>query len=143
MLPYQCDNGLSLTGPNNISCTNAGVWSTEPEEIKCVLMTEGDELCNRLLSTISSHSVYCRPLFSTSTTVTISVVITFIVTLVIGFLTGLLVMHLFSRKKAVYSPATEGQANVGPTAPAVPVYEEVRCHPKRRLNLTLTRRMDY
>ena len=73
------------------------------------------------------------PLFSTSATVTISVVITFIVTLVIGFLTGLLVMHVFSRKKAVHSPATEGQANVGPTAPAVPVYEEVS--PKEEIKL--------
>ncbi len=34
-------------------------------------------------------------------------------------------MHVFSRKKAVYSPATEGQANVGPTTLAGPVYEEV------------------
>ena len=74
------------------------------------------------------------PLFSTSATVTINVVITFIVTLVIGFLTGLLVMHVSSRKKAVvYSPATEGQANVGPTAPAVPVYEEVS--PKEEIKL--------
>ncbi len=64
-------------------------------------------------------------------------IITFIVTLVIGFLagllTGLLVMHLRSRKKAVYSPATEGQANVGPTAPAGPVYEEVS--PKEEIEL--------
>ena len=73
------------------------------------------------------------PLLSTSAIVAISVVITFIVTLVIGFITGLLVMHLFSRKKAVYSPATEGQANVGPTAPAVPVYEEVS--PKEEIEL--------
>ena len=73
------------------------------------------------------------PLLSTSAIVTISVVITFIVTLVIGFLTGLLVMHLFSRKKAVYFPATEGQANVGPTAPAVFVYEEVS--PKEEIEL--------
>ncbi len=73
------------------------------------------------------------PLLSTSAIVAISVVITFIVTLVIGFITGLLVMHLFSRKKAVYSPATEGQANVGPIAPAVPVYEEVS--PKEEIEL--------
>ncbi len=73
------------------------------------------------------------PLLSTSATVAISVVITFIVTLLIGFLTGLLVMHLFSRKKAVYFPATEGQSNVGPTAPAGPVYEEVS--PKEEIEL--------
>ncbi len=143
MLTYQCDNGLSLTGPNNITCTNAGVWSTEPEAIKCVLMTEGDELCNCLLShstciiiRILSHLTVSTvaPLFSTFATVAISVVITFIVTLVIGFLTGLLVMHVFSRKKAVYSPATEGQTSVRTTAPAGPVYEEVS--PKEEMELT-------
>ena len=36
VLTYQCDNGLSLTGPNTITCTNTGVWSTEPEAIMCV-----------------------------------------------------------------------------------------------------------
>ncbi|XP_064401048.1 uncharacterized protein LOC135347098 [Halichondria panicea] len=115
VLTYQCDNGLSLTRHNKITCTNAGEWSTEPEAIMCVVSTE--------VST----------LFSTAT-VAISVVITFIVTLVIGFLTGLLVMHIFSRKKAVYFPATERQANVGPTAqPAGPVYEEVS--PKEEIEL--------
>ncbi len=45
VLTYQCDNGLSLTGPNNFTCTNAGVWSTEPEAIMCVLrINEGEEL---------------------------------------------------------------------------------------------------
>ena len=42
VLTYQCDNGLSLTGPNTITCTNAGVWSTEPEAIMCVSPTEGE-----------------------------------------------------------------------------------------------------
>ncbi len=42
---------------------------------------------------------------------------------------GLLIM----RKKAVYSPAAKGQANVGPTAPAGPVYEEVS--PKEEIEL--------
>ena len=36
VLTYQCDNGLSLTGPNTITCTNAGIWSTDPREIMCV-----------------------------------------------------------------------------------------------------------
>ncbi|XP_064402890.1 uncharacterized protein LOC135348557 isoform X2 [Halichondria panicea] len=114
VLTYQCDNGLSLTGPNTITCTNTGVWSTEPEAIMCVVST-------------------VAPLFSTSATVAISVVITFIVTLVIGFLTGLLVMYLFFRKKAVYFPATEGQTNTVSTAPAGPVYEEVS--PKEEIEL--------
>ncbi len=42
-------------------------------------------------------------------------------------------MHLCSRKKAVYSPAPEGIANVEPTAPAGPVYEEVS--PKEEIEL--------
>ena len=41
VLTYQCDNGLSLTGPNTITCTNTRVWSTEPETIMCVPRTEG------------------------------------------------------------------------------------------------------
>ena len=39
VLTYQCDSGLSLTGPNTITCTNAGVWSTDPREIMCVAPT--------------------------------------------------------------------------------------------------------
>ncbi len=39
VLTYQCDCGLSLTGPNTIACTNAGVWSTDPREIMCVQTT--------------------------------------------------------------------------------------------------------
>ncbi len=42
VLTYQCDNRLSLTGPNTITCINAGVWSTEPEAIMCVSPTEGE-----------------------------------------------------------------------------------------------------
>ncbi len=42
VLTYQCDNGLSLTGPNNITCTNAGIWSTDPDAIMCVSPTEGE-----------------------------------------------------------------------------------------------------
>ena len=62
---------------------------------------------------------------STGVVVAISVVITFIVTLFIGIFIGLLVMYLCMHKKAVYSPTVEGQANVGPTAPAGPVYDEI------------------
>ena len=41
-------------------------------------------------------------------------------------------MHLFMRKKNVYSPVAKGQANVEPTAPAGPVYEKVS--PKEETN---------
>ncbi len=49
----------------------------------------------------------------TGEAIAISVVITFIIAAILGFLTGLKVMHLCSRKKAVYSPVTKGLANVG------------------------------
>ncbi len=42
VLTYQCDCGLSLTGPNTITCTNAGVWSTDPREITCVASTDSE-----------------------------------------------------------------------------------------------------
>ncbi len=66
--------------------------------------------------------------------VAISVVIVFIVSVFIGFIAGLLVMYLCMRKKAVYSPTAKGQANVGPTAPAGPVYEEVSHKEEIELN---------
>ncbi len=53
--------------------------------------------------------------------------------MVSGCVCGALLMYWLMRKKAVYSPATEGQANVGPTAPAGPVYEEVS--PKEEIEL--------
>ncbi len=49
VLTYQCDCGLSLTGPNTITCTNAGVWSTDPREIMCVASTNGE------LASLGSH----------------------------------------------------------------------------------------
>ena len=42
-------------------------------------------------------------------------------------------MYLLMRKKAAYSPSAKGQANVGPTVPAGPVYEEVS--PKEEIEL--------
>ncbi len=35
-LRYMCDSGLSLTGPDNITCTNEGQWSSDPENIMCL-----------------------------------------------------------------------------------------------------------
>ncbi len=46
---------------------------------------------------------------------------------------GLLIMYLFMHKKAVYTLAAKEQANVGPIAPAGPVYEEVS--PKEEIEL--------
>ncbi len=39
VLTYQCDRGLSLTESNTITCTNAGMWSTDPREIMCITPT--------------------------------------------------------------------------------------------------------
>ncbi len=55
-------------------------------------------------------------------------------TIVIEFLARLLVTRLCCRKKAVYSPASEGIAEVGPTVPAGPVYEEVSSKEEIELN---------
>ncbi|XP_064401906.1 uncharacterized protein LOC135347787 isoform X1 [Halichondria panicea] len=113
VLTYQCDNGLSLTGPNVVTCTNAGAWSTEPEAIMCVL--EGS---------------FTTPL-SIGVVAAISVIIPFFVAAILGFLSGLLVMHFCLRKKAMYSTAAAKEQ--GPTAPAGPVYEEVS--PKEEIEL--------
>ncbi len=48
VLTYQCDSGLSLTGLNTITCTNAGVWSTDPREILCVALTGGEWVFERI-----------------------------------------------------------------------------------------------
>ncbi len=67
--------------------------------------------------------------------------------MVSGCVCGALLMYWIMRKKAQYSPATEGQDNkkaqytpategqdnVGPTAPAGPIYEEVS--PKEEIEL--------
>ncbi len=131
VLTYQCDNEFSLTGPNNIMCTNAGLWSIEPEAIKCVLRTEG------IYSIMNNYHYLFYRFYSrhpsTGEAIAISFVITFLVATILGFLTGLLVMHLCSHKKAVYSPATKEQANIGPTLLAGPVYEEVS--PKEEIEL--------
>ena len=71
-------------------------------------------------------------------TVAISVVISFIVALFIGFITGQLSMYLCMRKKAMYSPTAEGQASIGPTLPAGPVYEEVSLKQNIELNTNKT-----
>ncbi len=142
VLTYQCDNGLSLTGPNTITCTNDGVWSTDLDTIMCLQESEYSFVNGSHQYLRFSTDPITAPLF-TGATIAISVVISSFISIVIGFLAGLLVMHLCSRKKAVYFPAAEGQANVGPTnvgptnvgptVPAGPVYEEVS--PKEEIEL--------
>ncbi len=83
---------------------------------------------------LSSPAAPTAAPLSISAAVAISVVISSSLFVVIGFLAGLLVMHICSRKKAVYSPKAEGQANVGPTAPTGPVYEEVSLKEEIELN---------
>ena len=70
------------------------------------------------------NDVSVAPL-STGVTVATTCVITFIVAVIIGFAAGFSVSTLCSHKKAMKSSTAEGQANVGPTVPAGPVYEEV------------------
>ncbi len=58
VLTYECDNNLSLTGPNTITCTNAGVWSTDPREIMCVTTTVGESV------TLLPIAQQCRILYN-------------------------------------------------------------------------------
>ena len=44
VLTYQCDSGLSLTGPTNITCGNDGQWSIDPITLTCVTPTTSGEL---------------------------------------------------------------------------------------------------
>ena len=63
VLTYQCDNGFSLTEPITITCTNAGVWSIEPEAIMCVPPTEGE---SNEPEAHSNHGSYGNPLICLS-----------------------------------------------------------------------------
>ncbi|XP_064401038.1 sushi, von Willebrand factor type A, EGF and pentraxin domain-containing protein 1-like isoform X2 [Halichondria panicea] len=115
VITFQCDPGFSLVGAVTASCNNSGLWDPDPALLKCM--------------SISFQS----PILFTGEILSISVVVTAVAFTVIGFLTGLLVMHLCSRKKAVYFPAAKGQANIRPTTPVGPVYEEVA--PKEEIEL--------
>ncbi|XP_064407739.1 complement receptor type 2-like isoform X2 [Halichondria panicea] len=115
IITFQCDPGFSLVGAATVTCNNSGLWYPDPALLQCIYIS------------------FPSPTLSTDAAVSISVVVTAVAFTVIGFLTGLLVMHLCSCKKAVYSPAAKGHVNVGPTAPAGPVYEEVS--PKDEIEL--------
>ena len=58
VLTYQCDNGLSLTGPKTITCTNAGIWSTDPQGIMCVQIPTTAETGELTVSFIIMFSVF-------------------------------------------------------------------------------------
>ena len=44
VLTYQCDSGLSLTGPTTIICGNDGQWSTNLATLTCVTPVTPGEL---------------------------------------------------------------------------------------------------
>ena len=74
---------------------------------------------------------------STDAAVGIGGAVSAVVFTILGFLAGLLVMYLITRKKKAYSTA-EGQiTDVQPTAPVGPVYEEVSsaAAPKEEIQL--------
>ncbi len=64
-----------------------------------------------------------------------STIVTFIVAMVFGCACGALLMYWVMRKKAVFSPEAEGQANVRSVVPAGPIYEEVS--PKEEIELNI------
>ena len=70
---------------------------------------------------------------SLSAAVSTSVVVTAILFTIIGLFVGLLIMCLLMHKKNSCSSSAKEQANVGPTVPAGPVYEEVS--PKEEIEL--------
>ena len=57
---------------------------------------------------------------------------------ILGFLAGLLVMYLITRKRKVYYAIAEEQTNVQPTVPVGPVYEDVSPAPKEMIELRHT-----
>ncbi|XP_064403419.1 mucin-2-like [Halichondria panicea] len=116
---FQCDYGLFPEGIMTATCLATGEWDRNMGEIVCRAA-----LCN--CASLSDGSRF-------DAAVSISVVVTTALFTVIGLLMGLLIMYLLMRKKAAYSLSAEGQANVGPTVPAGPVYEEVS--PKEEIEL--------
>ncbi len=62
--------------------------------------------------------------------------------MVSGCVCGALLMYWVMRKKTVFSPVAKEQANVGPTVPVDPVYEEVSPNEEIELN-TITKLMDH
>ncbi|XP_064400075.1 uncharacterized protein LOC135346389 [Halichondria panicea] len=119
IITFRCDPGFSsLVGAATVTtCNNSGLWDPDPALLECIYIFPPSTL----------------PTLSTEEAVSVSVVVTAVVFIVIGFLAGLLVTHICSRKKAVYSPATKEKANVRPTVPPGPLYEEVL--PKEEIEL--------
>ena len=73
---------------------------------------------------------------STGATVGVTLAVSAVVFTILGFLAGLLVMYLITRKKAVYSTA-DGQIDVQPTVPVGPVYEDVLPPSKEEIELNI------
>ncbi|XP_064403554.1 uncharacterized protein LOC135349024 isoform X2 [Halichondria panicea] len=145
----QCDVGY-VSAVTMVTCEGTLMWSPDPEAIECTSLTTPTPTtpppinctaplspplepttaapcnCNCNCASISEGSRF-------DAAVSISVVVTAIVFTIIGLFVGLLIIYLFIHKKNVYSPSAKEQANVGPTAPAGPVYEEVS--PKEEIEL--------
>ncbi|XP_064401116.1 uncharacterized protein LOC135347183 isoform X1 [Halichondria panicea] len=145
----QCDAGY-VSAVTMVTCEGTLMWSPDPEAIECTSLTTPTPTT---LPPINCTAPLSPPLEPTTAApcncncnctslsegsrfdaaVSISVVVTAIVFTIIGLFVGLLIMYLFVHKKNVYSPSPKEQANVGPTAPAGPVYEEVS--PKEEIEL--------
>ncbi|XP_064403674.1 uncharacterized protein LOC135349109 isoform X2 [Halichondria panicea] len=125
----QCDAGY-VSAVTMVKCEGTLMWSPDPEAIECTsLIITTPTPTTPVLHNCASLSDGSR--FDAA--VSISVVVTAVLFTIIGLLMGLLIMYLFMRKKNVYSPSAKEQANVGPTVPAGPVYEEVS--PKEEIEL--------
>ncbi|XP_064403613.1 mucin-2-like isoform X2 [Halichondria panicea] len=149
IVTIQCDAGY-VSAVTMVTCEGTLIWSPDSEAIECTSLTTPTPTtpppinCTAPLSpplepptaAPCNCDCNCASLSDGSrfdAAVSTSVVVTAIVFTIIGLFVGLLIMYLFMHKKNVYSPATKERANVGPTAPAGPVYEEVS--PKEEIEL--------
>ena len=137
---YQCNDGLIPNEEKISTCSNVlgeAKWIPDPSQFVCrkregictaqynyemitVRFTASTDSVKEISLTINQVAVICTT-------------VTFIVAMVSGCAGGALLTYWVMRKKTVFSPAAEGQINVGPTVPADPIYEEVS--PKEKIEM--------
>ncbi|XP_064406785.1 uncharacterized protein LOC135351641 isoform X2 [Halichondria panicea] len=117
---YQCNDGLIPNEEKISTCSNVlgeAKWIPDPSQFVC---RKREDSVKEISLTINQVAVICTT-------------VTFIVAMVSGCAGGALLTYWVMRKKTVFSPAAEGQINVGPTVPADPIYEEVS--PKEKIEM--------
>ena len=141
---FGCSEGLSPQENKTAICVASNQWSPSIEEIRCGMVDAKRQGKCVLLRTDEQVSLWLLLfiILGTSlpsviaTAVGVTLVGSAVVFTILGFLAGVLVMCLSTRKKEVHSTA-EGQmqASVQPTVPAGPVYEDVSPPYKKEIEL--------